>query len=86
VALQALMYAFQAPVVATLRGMQRARDLFVVQVIFSVATLTVAATAALTGTAVTVAWALSAAGAVMVGGMVVACYRALSRAPAGRPA
>ncbi len=85
VAVQAVMYTFLAPVVATMRGLQRARDLFAVQVAFAAATLTAVVLTALTGTPVAVAWGLTAASTVLVSLTALACRRALASAPASQP-
>jgi len=85
VAVQAVMYAFAAPLTACLRGLQRARDLFVVQVIFAAVTLTAVFSASTAGTAVAVAWGLTAAGGVLVTATALTCRRELARASRGQP-
>lgn len=84
VACSAALYTIQTPFTTALRGMQRARALFVVQILFTVTTVPAALAGAVLGGAVGAAWGLLAGAVVQLAALLVNYRAGLIQLRAGR--
>lgn len=78
---QAIVYAFVAPFVSALRGLQRARDLFVIQVLFALLTIAGVIIGARWYGVVGAAWGLTIASVGLVVGTIAAFVFGVRPAP-----